>query len=386
MGEVGDFGMEAVSNFTVYMHVNKINHKVYVGITQRDPKLRWLSGHGYSHNGHFNSAIKKYKWENFEHIIFAEGCTKEEACRIEQLLIKLYNTNDRKYGYNMSAGGEFGGLGVKRSAESRMRMSIAAKLRSPVSRDTIEKIRKANTGKKRSKEVREKISKAQQGRIGSPWSENMHKLMDKPVVQYDKNGLFVAQYNSLSEASKKTAVAMQNISSCCRGLYHSAGEFMWRYKETENFPLHIDPFVNQCFVAVRQYDLDGNFVAEYETSKEAERQTGINYKDINGVINEKDKKSAGGYMWKRASEYTDVEKINPYTPFIKPGRPVVQLTLNDEYVAEYPGIKDAQKALNMPNIHIGDCCRGSRLHAGGYHWRYKDKYEQELQLNTHQND
>ena len=106
--------------------------------------------------------------------------------------------------------------------------------------------------------------------------------------------------------------------------------------------------------------------------------TGINCKDISGVVNGNGHKSAGGYMWKRASDYASVEKIDPYIPFIKPGRPVVQLTLNDEYIAEYSGIKEAQVALNMPNIHIGDCCRGVRPHAGGFKWRYKDEHEKEL--------
>ena len=119
--------MNCNNNFIVYMHVNKINNKVYVGITQRNPKLRWLSGHGYPHNEHFDSAIKKYGWDNFEHIIFMENISKEEACNAEILLIQLYNTTNRNYGYNMSYGGEFGGAGVVRSEESRKKMSESAK-------------------------------------------------------------------------------------------------------------------------------------------------------------------------------------------------------------------------------------------------------------------
>lgn len=379
--------METVGNFTVYMHTNKINNKVYVGITQRDPKLRWLSGHGYPHNPHFNSAIKKYGWDNFEHIVFAENLSEEDACRMEKLLIKFYDTTNREYGYNMSTGGEFGGTGVKRSAESRKKMSEAAKRKPPMSKETIEKIRIANTGKKRSDEIRKKFSKIQKGRKGTPWTEDMHQLFDKPVLQYTKDGVFICEHSSIHKAGETVGISETAISASCRGAIPSAGGFLWRFKENNDFPFKIEPFVNKQFVPVRQYDLDGNFVAEYKTSKEAERITGINYKDINSVINEKDKKSAGGYMWRRASEYADVEKINPYIPFAKPGHPVVQLTLNDEYIAEYQGIRDAQKALNMPNIHIGECCRGNRPHAGGYHWRYKDEYEKELNNeNTQQND
>ena len=32
--------------FIVYSHVNKINNTTYVGITKKDPKVRWANGFG----------------------------------------------------------------------------------------------------------------------------------------------------------------------------------------------------------------------------------------------------------------------------------------------------------------------------------------------------
>lgn len=90
----------------VYMHTNKINNKVYVGITSQKPKRRWHHGSGYQTQKYFWRAIQKYGWDGFEHIIFADNLTKEEACKIEKCLIALYNTTDRNYGYNVSTGGE----------------------------------------------------------------------------------------------------------------------------------------------------------------------------------------------------------------------------------------------------------------------------------------
>lgn len=34
-------------NYTVYMHVNKMDRKRYVGITKQEVKRRWLNGKGY---------------------------------------------------------------------------------------------------------------------------------------------------------------------------------------------------------------------------------------------------------------------------------------------------------------------------------------------------
>lgn len=93
--------------YTVYLHKNKINGKVYVGITSRKPEERWgNNGKNYFSSPYFYSAIKKYGWDNFDHIILMEGLTKEEACLKEQELISEYNSMDRKFGYNSTSGGE----------------------------------------------------------------------------------------------------------------------------------------------------------------------------------------------------------------------------------------------------------------------------------------
>ena len=55
------------NNYTVYMHKNKINGKVYVGITKQKPKNRWNYGNGYLNSGHFIKAIRKYGAENWDY-------------------------------------------------------------------------------------------------------------------------------------------------------------------------------------------------------------------------------------------------------------------------------------------------------------------------------
>ena len=44
--------------YVIYKHTNLINGKVYIGITSKAPKDRWMSGYGYRRNDHFNKAIK----------------------------------------------------------------------------------------------------------------------------------------------------------------------------------------------------------------------------------------------------------------------------------------------------------------------------------------
>lgn len=73
------------------------------------------------------------------------------------------------------------------------------------------------------------------------WKENddkAHKDMrsgklfigHKPVVQYDKQGNFIAGYVSAHQASRETGINRGNISSTCRGDKKIAGGFKWNFK------------------------------------------------------------------------------------------------------------------------------------------------------------
>lgn len=53
----------------------------------------------------------------------------------------------------------------------------------------------------------------------------------KPILQFTKNGELVKEYPSLMEASRLTQINQGNISSCCNGKLHSAGKYLWKYKE-----------------------------------------------------------------------------------------------------------------------------------------------------------
>lgn len=95
-------------NYCVYIHRNMINNKAYIGITiySENPNKRWQNGKGYAQQPLFYNAIQKYGWDNFEHIIWANELSLENAQKIEVMLIALFNTTDSNFGYNISNGGE----------------------------------------------------------------------------------------------------------------------------------------------------------------------------------------------------------------------------------------------------------------------------------------
>ena len=103
--------------YTVYKHTSP-SGKVYIGITSSPVNRRWQNGKGYRQHRYFNAAIQKYGWQNFTHEILFSNLSKYDACEKEKELIMLYNSTDRRFGYNQSTGGESGACGVHPSQET----------------------------------------------------------------------------------------------------------------------------------------------------------------------------------------------------------------------------------------------------------------------------
>ncbi len=243
--------------YCVYKHTNRINRKVYIGITSQKPRIRWDSGWGYQRNKHFWDAIQKYGWHSFDHEVLFDGLSPDEAFLKEQELISLYDSCDYRKGYNCSVGGEFGAVGVcgerhhmfgkhhteetkaKLRAKSTGRVwseecRIAAlngysiERRRDVARKTIvgynkgksfsaehkRKIAESNRGQKRSDETRKRVSEA-------------HKI---PVLQLTREGEFVREWGSAKEAAEALSIQPGHISKVCKKQRKTAGGFVWQYK------------------------------------------------------------------------------------------------------------------------------------------------------------
>jgi hypothetical protein len=51
-------------------------------------------------------------------------------------------------------------------------------------------------------------------------------------------------------------------------------------------------------------------------------------------------------------------------------KPVMQLDLNDNLIANFQSGLAAETVTGVSRSKICMCCKGTRPHAGGYHWRY----------------
>ena len=158
----------------VYVHINKINGKAYVGQTIQKPEKRWKKGKRYLElkNGNFiqpkfAKAILKYGWNNFDHIILYKGCPAMLDL-LEEMYIKKYNSINN--GYNLTSGG----IKFKLSKESQL--------------------------------------KATQSRYKK--------------VRCLENGKI---FGSVMSAAEYININKHAMSACCRGKTHTCGGYHWEY-------------------------------------------------------------------------------------------------------------------------------------------------------------
>lgn len=223
--------------YCVYKHTAP-NGKVYIGITCNDVKIRWKNGYGYKDGQPlFWNAIKKYGWDNFKHEILHDGMTEIEAKEKEIEMIALYKSNNREYGYNMTAGGD-GRSCVVVSEETKQKLRIASTGRSATAetRQRMSESQKARYAIKpmdsMSEETRKKISIARKG-IRSPNKGKFGRdnKTSKAVMCFSKDGMFLKEYGSTLEAQRLIGTSCADISKCCHGKRKTAGGYVWKYAE-----------------------------------------------------------------------------------------------------------------------------------------------------------
>lgn len=214
------------SEYSVYRHTCP-NGKVYIGITRQNPQERWRKGLGYRNNPHFYNAIKKFGWENIKHEVLMSGLSKKDACDYECLFILLSNSCDREYGYNHLIGGECGG---SHSEQTKKLLSEIGKT----------KVGELNNfyGRKHSEESKRKMSEAKKMNPNTKANaliggKATSELLSKPVIQFDLNGDFIAEYPNTTSASLKITngkAKYSHIADVCNGKRKTWKGYVWKYK------------------------------------------------------------------------------------------------------------------------------------------------------------
>ena len=224
-------------NYKVYIHINKINSKKYIGITKQSVKRRWQSGYGYynqNKTNYFWNAIHKYGWNNFDHIILEENLTHKETNEKERYYIAFYKSNNPNYGYNLTLGGD-GFLGQKRSEETKKKIS-----------KTVSEYFLTHEGYWKGKKIpAEAVAKQKMTKKSNPyhhteeWKKNHSNQLkgannsNAIKVQCITTGMI---FNCIKDAAHYYNIDNSRIGKCCKGVCISAGKhpetgekLLWKY-------------------------------------------------------------------------------------------------------------------------------------------------------------
>jgi group I intron endonuclease len=224
----------------------------YVGMTSRTIEE---SKEYYGSGVYITRAVKKLGKQHFKKEIIEVCDNIEDLKEREKYWIKTLNTK-KPYGYNLTDGGD----GVVNLCEESKKRQIE-KLKMYVgeknwhygkkrSEETCNNISRGLTGKKLSPEHAEKSRRAN---LGNPMPAHVKQILIEvntgrvykqetidlirqnqptctPILQFTKEGEFIAEYFSMNEAERCFGVAKSSICRCCKGELKSAGKFVWKYK------------------------------------------------------------------------------------------------------------------------------------------------------------
>ena len=389
-GNIDNTSDEDNKTYIVYAHLCTVNGKIYIGQTCQPFKKRCGSnGKNYKHSIMFFSAIKKYGWNNFQHIVLVDGLSKEMADIVEKELIKKYNTRDREHGYNLGLGGS---LNIE--AKPIYQYDLDGKFlheykniyeMKNVFGHTYHGVYSCLTGITRSwhgymwsYQKYDKISSYITKKGYTKYNYN------KSIYQYDLDGNYINSYETISDAADSINSKHVNlISACARGELKAACGFQWSYTYFYKMPkFHKE---NKNRKSVCQYDLNGNFICEYESVLDAIRTLNIhkfqiissNRKTVEDTI------YSQGFYWsyKKRNKLNDnvVNELSMVASHYD--RTIYKYSFNGELVGTYHSTIDAARSVGHSYddcSSITKCCRGKINSIYGFIWSYTPLSKEEV--------
>lgn len=161
----------------------------------------------------------------------------------------------------------------------------------------------------------------------------------------------------------KTKLTKQKISESHKGMKKPwAGKNMKLTKEhKEKLIKSKKNTLNPIF----QYDMEGNFIQEFQNPKQASKHLNINNGYLS-TIKDNFNKSINGYRF--TSKY--YASLPPYTDNRK--KSILQYDKQNNLIKEWPSIESAAKSLNLNKRCISNVCSGQSNSLKGFIFKYKN--------------
>lgn len=145
-----------------------------------------------------------------------------------------------------------------------------------------------------------------------------------------------------------------------------SGQNHWNYGNLNNQTSH----------PVLQFDLDFNFIKEWPSIKEVERELGYKSNNIGRVCNNYSN-SYKGFIWVKKADYYEgyLQEHKSRAKCKSNDKAVLQYDFSGNYIAEYISANEAGRALGKRSVV--EAANGKSPQAYGYIWIYKQDFSEE---------
>jgi group I intron endonuclease len=214
--------------YIIYKATNSYNNMVYIGATSSDLESR-KKEHLYSvekdYSTSFHNAISTYGMGAFEWEQIDTTDSSDELAQKEKFYISEYDSKNE--GYNSDEGGGFKKTIYQYDTTTGELIKTFDCLQNA-----------ANAINATKQDISKTCLSVNKLRGGFYWSYEYKEPFipsrdkrRKKIIQFSLDGQYVAEYDSVANASLETGVNISSIAKVCRGERNRAGGFNWQYTQ-----------------------------------------------------------------------------------------------------------------------------------------------------------